>query len=200
MMRVTKEGRGEVTSVIMPAKGLRLCALQDEHFPTLFQWRNEPDFMALCSTRRNRVTFDEFVAELHRDFQNDRSYQCLIARGNDYIGTLYCYNLNRTDGFTFFTIYMAAAYRRCGYGAEATALFLSYLFTEYHLYKIYAEAYSYNEGSLRALLSGGFVEEGRFRQHRLHNGKRHDLIRLAFFRKQLVRLNAFVTRLRQRTA
>ena len=82
-----------------------------------------------------------------------------------------------------------------GYGAEAFALFMLHLFENLDLHKVYAEVYSYNEFSLSCLKSAGFVEEGRFKGHRLLNGKRHDLVRLAFFSTELPRLRRFIDRL-----
>lgn len=170
---------------ILKGASLELHELQEEHLPTLFEWRNSDDFMALCSTRRNQVSLGEFKAEISSDLKRDRHSQFLIVRKGEYIGTIYSYNLNRTDGHTFVTIFIVESWRNKWYGAEAMVVFLEHLFREFVLYKVYAEVYSYNHESLRALMSGKFIEEGRFRGHRLYGGKRHDLIRLAFFRSQL---------------
>lgn len=170
---------------ILKGASLELHELQEEHLPMLFLWRNSNDFMELCSTRRNSVSLEDFKTELDSDLKRDRHLQFMIARKNEYIGTVYSYSLNRTDGHAFVTTYLAKDWRDRGCGAEAVVVFLEYLFRKYELYKIYAEVYSYNLESLRALASGKFVEEGKFRGHRLYRGERHDLIRLAFFRSQL---------------
>ncbi|MCX6787287.1 MAG: GNAT family protein, partial [Candidatus Kaiserbacteria bacterium] len=170
---------------ILKGVSLELHELQEEHLPTLFLWRNTADFMALCTTRRNTVSLEEFRAELTDDLKKNRHIQFMIVRKGEYIGTLYSYNLNRTDGHVFVTTFMAESWRSRGYGAEATLVFLEYLFREYKLYKVYAEVYSYNPKSLSSLISGGCIEEARFRGHRIHNSERHDLIRMALFRNQL---------------
>ncbi|MBU6490731.1 GNAT family N-acetyltransferase [Patescibacteria group bacterium] len=183
---------------ILKEASLELHELQKEHLPILFLWRNSDDFMGLCSTRRNVVSLDEFKKELQSDFSRDRHLQFMIVRKDEYIGTLYSYNLNRTDGHAFATIFIAEGWRDKGYGAEAMIVFLEYLFREYRLYKVYAEVYSYNLKSLRALTSGRFVEEGRFRGHRLYQGERHDLIRMAFFESQVEDFAPLVKKLTSR--
>ena len=180
---------------ILKGASLELHELQEEHLPTLFLWRNSDDFMELCSTRRNSVSLEDFVAELDSDLKRDRHLQFMIVRKKECIGTIYSYNLNRTDGHAFVTTYIAKDWRDKGCGAEAVVVFLEYLFREYGLHKVYADVYSYNLESLRALTSGRFIEEGRFREHRLYHNERHDLIRLAFFRSQLRDFVSLVKRL-----
>lgn len=141
--------------------------------------------MELCSTRRNSVSLEEFRVEIDHDFNRDRHLQFVILKNQKYVGTIYSYNLNRTDGYVFVTIYIARPWRNNGYGIQAVAVFLEYLFREFGLHKVYAEAYSYNHESLNALMTGGFVVEGRFRGHRLYCGERFDLLRLALFRGQV---------------
>lgn len=175
----------EAIMQILKGVSLELREVQEEHLPTLFLWRNSDDFMKLCSTRRNFVSLEEFKNELASDLRKDRHTQFLIVRKGEYIGTIYSYNLNRTDEYVFVTIYIAESWRSKGYGAEAMIVFFEHLFREYNLYKVYVEVYSYNLESLNALSSGGFVEEGRFCGHRLYNDKRYDLVRMAFFRSQL---------------
>lgn len=183
---------------ILKGVSLELHELQEEHLPILFLWRNSDDFMESCSTRRNSVSLEYFKAEIDFDLKRDRHLQFMIVRRKECIGTIYSYNLNSTDGHTFVTTYLAKDWRNKGCGAEVVVVFLEYLFREYGLHKVYAEVYSYNLESLRALTSGRFVEEGRFRDHRLHHSKRHDLIRLAFFRSQITDIASLVKKLTNR--
>ncbi len=162
----------------------------ESQLSALYIWRNSESFRNLCSTRRNTITREEFLEELHFDFHRDRVDQFLIheAESGLAVGTIYAYNLNKTDGHVYATIYLAREFENQGYGIEAFQLFGFYLFQHYDLHKLYVEAYEYNSHSLHCLKKGGFVEEGRFREHRLVNGTRHDLIRLAFFKKQLPKI------------
>ena len=166
---------------------LELFEGQEDLLDILCEWRNTNSFRNLCSTRRNQVDKKEFLDELRSDFKNDRCIQFVIFENDSRIalGTVYAYGLNQTDGHVFGTIYLDDKRTNKGYGIEAFRLFGQHIFELYGLHKLYAEVYAYNQHSLYLLKKAGFVEEGCFKEHRLMNGVRHDLIRLSFFRTQL---------------
>jgi RimJ/RimL family protein N-acetyltransferase len=177
---------------------LRYC---NEHDITLlFRWRNSEEFRSKCSIRRNKINLDDFKKELERDFQRDRHVQMMIIRKKDGvpIGTVYSYGYRKTDGYAFITIFLSREYQFSGYGIEAIALFLWYLFSEFLLFKIYMEVYEYNTQSLSCICGAGFAEEGRFSKHRLFKGIRYDLLRFAVYRdKNLQQIKMFLRRLKR---
>lgn len=176
--------------------------VRDCNLNTLLKWRNSEPFLRFCTSRRNMVTLDEFKVELSADFSKDRFCQMIIFKKStgEALGTIYCYNLSKQDGYAFVTIFMADDSKSIGYGAEAFALFCNHLFDLIpELHKIYAEVYGYNLESMSCLKNAGFVEEGRFKEHRLHNSKRYDLVRFAFFRRDLVATKQRLKILRSKT-
>lgn len=160
----------------------------------LHKCRNTENFMHFCSTRRNSVSMDEFDEELLADLNRDSHKQCLIFNRGIPIGTIYSYGLNHTDGHIYISIYIVPEYEKSGYGAEAFSMFLWYLFETLSLYKVYTDAYSYNEHSINCLRHAGFVEEGRFKGHRIYREERHDLIRFSFSQDEIPRLKKYVMR------
>jgi RimJ/RimL family protein N-acetyltransferase len=167
---------------------LILSEIQEQDLKTLFTWRNSDSFIKFCTVRKKSVNFDEFYQELKRDFERDRYSQMIIRlkRSNAPIGTVYCYNLNREHGFAFVTIFLEDQFQRKGFGIEAFGSFLCWLFDSLpELYKVYAEVYEINEHSISCLTRAGFEIEGRFKEHTVLNCKRCDLMRLAFYRRQL---------------
>lgn len=185
--------------LIITGTRVSLREITNDDLPTLHRWRNDPSFIGACSTRRNEVFPESFQAELASDFARDRHLQCLVLRHGTPLGTVYSYGLNRTDGYLFVTTYIVPPMNHRGYGAEAFILFLSHLFDTLSLYKAYADVYSYNLHSLTCLKKGGFTEEGRFVGHRLYNGRRYDLLRLAIFRSQMGPWHACARRLQQQS-
>lgn len=180
------------------SKNVVLEELTDLHLTTLCQWRNEDDFMKNCSMRKNLVSFEEFAQELYSDFEKDRHVQFVIFRRRDMkpIGTIYSYSYSKRDAYCFITTYITSLFEDRGYGAESFANFMGYLFDMFGLFKIYNDVYDFNTDSLKMLQKAGFKIEGVFRGHRLFDGQRHDLIRLAFFAEQKVKLVNFLTRLK----
>ncbi|HMN28295.1 MAG TPA: GNAT family protein [Caldilineaceae bacterium] len=62
-----------------------------------------------------------------------------------------------------------------GYGGEAIRLLLDYAFRLRNLRRVWLSVNSTNERAFRAYRGGGFVEEGRLRQHVWSNGPYSDL-------------------------
>lgn len=185
--------------IILKGRWVWLREIKKEDIPVLCAWRNDARFMSYCSTRRNNVSLREFEKEIEFDFGRDRHLQCMIFQRERPVGTVYSYNLNHTDGYIFVTLYIVDDCVKRGYGVEAFALFLHHLFQTIKLYKVYAEVYAYNQHSLDCLKKAGFIEEGRFRGHRFYQNQRHDLIRLSFFERDLLKLERFISDLTKRS-
>ncbi len=179
---------------------VRLRPLAESDLQTLYVWRNQSEFLSLFSPRRTVVSYEKFVAEHKRDMERERHLQFIaeVAGENKVLGTIYSYNLNLVDGNVFIGGYMPEGTRGLGYGAISCALYISYLFEFFPLHKIYFEAFGYNKFSLPMLRNFGFVEEGRFKEHRFYNGERHDLIRMAVYRDGLGKIQSLLSRLSKR--
>lgn len=176
-----------------------LQPIRQDDLQLLHRWRNDEDYCRLCSIRRSEIDYSKFVLELERDFKNDRHEQFLIFEKDrqEAIGTIFSYNLNRTDGYAFITLYLEKPYRGRGRGIEAAIIFCKYLFQKFGLYKIYFETYSYNRFSLNILRKIGITEEGCFKGHRFLEGKRYDLFRFAAFSEDIGKTEDLLRRLRE---
>lgn len=175
---------------IVETRRLLLKPISEVNLKTLHQWRNEPDFRKMCSNRREEISFEEFKKELKCDFERDRHLQMVIwlKRTGAPIGTIYSYGFKATDGYVFVTTFLDSVHQgRGGYGVEAFAAFVQYLFAYLPLFKIYLEVYEYNRASFSLMRRAGLSEEGRFRQHRLFDGQRYDTLRFALYREDLER-------------
>ena len=185
------------SEVTLQGKRVRLRPCEETDMDTMYKWRNDMSTLHLWSIRRHTVNFDEFAAELKADFAIDRHIQLMIEKvaNNSVVGTIYSYNAQFVDGHCWITIYIEPDKTGVGFGAEAVALMLAYLFSYFGFHKIYTDVYDYNEASVSNMESGSFVEEGRFKEHRFFAGKRHDMVRYAIYSSQLPRIQQFITRL-----
>ncbi len=179
---------------------IRLRPLEESDLRTLYVWRNESEFLSLFSPRRTVVSYEKFVAEHKRDMERERHLQFIAENEEkaEALGTIYSYNLNLVDGYVFMGGYMPKETRGFDYGAICCALYISYLFEFFPLHKIYFEALGYNKFSLPMLQNFGFIEEGRFKEHRFYDGERHDLIRMAAYREGLEKIQSLLSRLSKR--
>ncbi|MBI2099997.1 MAG: GNAT family N-acetyltransferase [Candidatus Vogelbacteria bacterium] len=172
----------------------------EKDYQQLHIWRNEPRFLKLVSPKREVVDYQSFVLELKREFERGRHQQFMLELNSNrlVIGTVYSFNLNLIDGYVFVNAYTDEGYECSGYGAEAVIGLLCYLFGCWPIHKICCEVFEYNDLSLSCLKNAGFVEEGRFREHRFWDGKRYDVIRLALYRTNLGKCRSLLQRFQER--
>lgn len=71
-----------------------------------------------------------------------------------------------------------------GYGREAVALVVDYVFRTYDAPGVGATAYAFNEASRGLLESLGFTEEGRIRKDRFVDGAYRDTIQYGLLREE----------------
>jgi RimJ/RimL family protein N-acetyltransferase len=99
------------------------------------------------------------------------------------IGMVYTYKVDFVNRHAFICTYLDAKYRGQFYGAEASILFVDYIFSYFDFRKIYAEIYEYNQASMQNSLKGGFVSEGILRNHRWYKSEYHDMYILALYKE-----------------
>ncbi len=177
-------------------RSIFLAPVRDEDISLLWTWRSSDAYRSLCSSRDFFVTREQFVEELSKDREGDRHEQYMIVRKRDKlpIGTIFSYGYSECDGHVFVTCFIDTPCVGKGYGVHATALFVTYLSLEYGIYKVYMDVYADNLASLYLLSRFGLREEGRFAGHRVHRGKRRDVIRLAGFGPSFCKAKALALR------
>jgi UDP-4-amino-4,6-dideoxy-N-acetyl-beta-L-altrosamine N-acetyltransferase len=70
-----------------------------------------------------------------------------------------------------------------GCGTVMGFLALEYIFEVHHFHKVCAEAFAFNDASIKYHLRLGFSEEGRFLKHVLKDGRYEDITSFAIFRE-----------------
>jgi RimJ/RimL family protein N-acetyltransferase len=100
----------------------------------------------LFSQRKYLVGSEEFPQEFQADSNGHYHIFMLIEhqRSSQIIGFIYSYDPQFVDGHCYLAVFIDRDWRKRGYGAEATCLFLNYLFTYFSFRKVYADTYSYN--------------------------------------------------------
>jgi len=93
------------------------------------------------------------------------------------VGCIGSHNCQRTNGTFEMGFFVSPEHRRKGYAREAILLLVRFMFNERRYQKANADAYSYNEASLKLLESLGLQIEGRSRRMQFSNGAHHDLVR-----------------------
>ncbi len=168
----------------------------------LLKYRNDPDYMDLCTNKKKILSFNEFLEEYYNEFTKSRHLQTMIKtkKKSEVIGTMFSYGLNLYDGYVFITIFLEKQYREKGYAPEAIVSFMDFLFKKFSLYKIYMDVYEYNKLSLHTLIKRGAMIEGVFKGHRIYRDSRHDLYRFSVYQKDIQKIYQSVISICQKFA
>jgi UDP-4-amino-4,6-dideoxy-N-acetyl-beta-L-altrosamine N-acetyltransferase len=79
-----------------------------------------------------------------------------------------------------------------GIGTFMGFLGLEYIFETLKLRKVYGEVFVFNLASIRFHQKLGFIEEGRFKEHILKNGKYEDVLYFSLIKKKWTELKPFL--------
>jgi len=73
-----------------------------------------------------------------------------------------------------------------GYGTEAIATLLRFVFQEMNLHRISLRVYTYNQRAIRCYEKCGFKLEGRLRQARFRDGEYYDELIMGILRDEFL--------------
>ena len=132
---------------------------------------------------------DQFLFSTRLSFSSDASFQnwllyqlksgyrdiyMIYSHSNKLLGYVHSYDFSQEDATAHITVYIREGCRGIA-GAFAGLWYADYLFSSYHIRRIYADVYDYNLTSLQNCRSAGFEEEGVLKDYRYFNGTFHDL-------------------------
>ena len=126
----------------------------------------------------------------HGPLRNERNGQLIIERiaGGQPIGIVgfhgVGYGPNPESGAWNIGIALLPEARGKGYGAEAQALFASYLFETTEVNRVEAQTDVDNVAEQRSLEKAGFVREGTIRGAQFRGGTYHDLVTYSILRDE----------------
>jgi UDP-4-amino-4,6-dideoxy-N-acetyl-beta-L-altrosamine N-acetyltransferase len=145
-------------------------------------WRNSDRVRScmytdhLISPEEHRLWFEatreaEFPCTLVFEYRGEPAGMKSISR------------IDRTSNRCHWGFYLGERELPRGAGSAMGFLALEYIFERQGFRKLCAEAFAFNEGSLRYHARLGFLQEGRFAAHVLKNGQYHDVLSFALFRE-----------------
>lgn len=144
-------------------------------------WMNDPQINQYLESRFSEQTLDsvqDFVISMIESPENILFAICEQESGH-HVGNIKIGPLNTIHSHA--EIGLLIGKKECwgkGYGSEAIALVVEYAFKTLNIHRLTSGAYAENIGSVKAFQKNGFIIEGTYRNHVLHNGVFVDCIRM----------------------
>ncbi|MFZ5632095.1 MAG: UDP-4-amino-4,6-dideoxy-N-acetyl-beta-L-altrosamine N-acetyltransferase [Bacillota bacterium] len=153
----------------------------------VLEWRNSDRIRAVMFTDR-LITMDEHRA-WYEGIKNDENTLCFIfeVQGSP-AGVVNVVGIDRRNGRCSWGFYLGEAGAPRGTGTAMGLLALEYVFEVLGLRKLCGEVLASNTKSIEFHKKLGFVEEGRFIKHVLKDGKYEDVVAMALFNEDWVRI------------
>lgn len=170
-----------VSAISLDGPAIRLRPITRADYGFMWQCRTHPEILYLWMQDRTLPSFEQYTQELEGSLSGKILTTLLIETrdGSAPIGYVFAYDFSPFDHTAFISIVIPPAYVQYGWAAEASILFLNYLFTFFDLRKASMDVFAFNQVALEPLLGMGARVEGRFRGQRYYQGAYHDIIRLA---------------------
>ncbi len=141
------------------------------------QWMNDPLVTRFLESRFRSYTIEDIRSYIDHTLQDGTSVLAgiFIKATHQHIGNIKLGPINHHHRFAEMGLILGE--RSCwgkGYASEAIKVFSDFGFETLGLNRIVAGAYLENQGSIKAFLKSGFVQEGILKNHWLCDGKFQD--------------------------
>ncbi len=163
---------------ILVGERVRLRGVRDDDLPTLAKWEMDPGRMATVSSwvaPPSEAAAKESIAKWSANEKDDLGFA--IETLDDppvLVGHIWLSGARPKDRCATLAIALGREYIGRGYGTDAMRVIVNYVFREMGLHRIQLGVVAFNPAGIRAYQKAGFVEEGRYRESVLHDGRWYD--------------------------
>lgn len=146
-------------ATFLEGETVELCTIAAADLEFLTDAVNDPDVRQSLGVGepRSQLHHEEWLEE---EVEGGDAISLLVVVDDDPVGLVSTYWLSERNGHAILSAWIAADAQGEGYGADATATFVDYLFDEKRLHSVRAEAYETNAASNGLLESLGFEHVG----------------------------------------
>lgn len=190
----------ETQGVSLNGSLVNLRTVRRGDYDLLCNWREDTESMYLWTSYRHIGTRADNENELEENLRF-HWHLCFIIETVERqkpIGFIYSYEAQLVDGNCVVTTLVDKEHRTRGYGVEAHALFLRYIFTYFGFRKIYSDVYDFNQSSNSILKKSRYQLEGTFPKHRYFGEAWHTMKRYAFYREDISKVVVFLDKLKRK--
>lgn len=173
---------------MLVGKNIILRPLKIEDLKKTHQWRNNLELIKLTQGIRFPKTL-EMDSDWFNQALNDKSNRNVyfgideIDTG-DFIGIIQLNNIDYISGTAIWGFIIGDKTKQGkGYSKEAPDLLFNYAFQVLNLRKVFGYPIAFNNATLKMHQKiGGFVQEGKLKNHVYFDGEYHDVLILSLFK------------------
>lgn len=151
--------------VVAESARLRIRHKRLDDAPNDYQWRRDPDIARFDAASPTTLPYSRFLMQLERELalvNPARQVFAIDTASGEHIGNVMYYNGSPATRTAEFGICIGSTlHRSCGLGAEATSLFLTYLWAEGLFTSVQLHTLEWNERAQRAFRRAGFRDVAR---------------------------------------
>lgn len=162
-----------------------LRPIEERDLDKVLAWRNSERVRSYMYTD-HIITPEEHRSWFERTHQAEFPSTLIFEYRGIPTGLKSFSQIDRHNNRCYWGFYLGESELPRGCGTVMGFLALEYIFEQQNFRKLCAEAYAFNEGSVKYHARLGFEQEGRFVQHVLKNGCFEDIISFAIFRDNWV--------------
>jgi RimJ/RimL family protein N-acetyltransferase len=163
---------------ILGGERVRLRGVRDDDLPTLAKWEMDPGRMATLSNwvvPLSEAAARERIASWSANDKDNVGFAIeTLADPPVLVGNIHLWGARPKDRCGTLGIALGREYIGRGYGTDATRVIVDYGFREMGLHRIQLSVAPFNPAGIRAYQKAGFVEEGRYRESVMHDGRWYD--------------------------
>ncbi|MHA1234626.1 MAG: GNAT family N-acetyltransferase [Promethearchaeota archaeon] len=172
---------------MLEGKRIKLMPLERKHIDLFLKWFNDPEitqYLKMYKPITRDWEEEWFDALKHKEDMVHFSIHLLDQKiPEKIIGNCAIHNINyKNRACTCGITIGEKEYQSKGYGTEAMEMLVVYSFNTLNMNRIELSVWEFNIRAYKTYQKVGFIEEGRKRQARYHNGKYYDEIIMAILR------------------
>lgn len=155
-------------------------SMQEKDLEMVLGWRN-CDWVRSNMYTDHIITWEEHFSWFEHAKKSTNSVFLICEQNGVPIGVINFVNIDKKNSKAFWGFYLGEEKGAPGRGPAMEYLALEYAFSELKLHKLCCEVFTFNLSVVNLHKKFGFVEEGRYRDHFIKNGKYEDVVALAMF-------------------
>lgn len=161
---------------------MKLRQLEIKDANKMLEWMHNKDVVRYFRFDSMNMTYEDVLSFIEKSHATEKNKHFAVIDENDeYMGTISLKNIDVENCNAEYAICLHTAAIGKNVAKEATNMILDYAFNTLQLQKVYLNVLADNVRAIKFYEKYGFIFEGEFRKHLMHEGELKDVRYYAAF-------------------